>query len=217
MDPSPIRRALASLEGLALGDALGERFFGHPPEVAARISGRRLPEPVWRWTDDTLMACSIVEVLASHGEASPPALATSFAHRFDARRGYGAAAAGLLDRIRRGAADWRSAGDLFDGSGSFGNGAAMRVAPLGAYHCDDLERVAAEADRSAIPTHTHSEGRAGAVAVAVAAALSARGGHLGPATEAGAFLLAVAERTPDDTRVRRGLERAARMPPSDHS
>ena len=62
------------------------------------------------------------------------------------------------------------AASLFEGQGSFGNGAAMRVAPLGAYFADDLERVVEQARRSAEVTHAHPEGVAGAIGIAVAAA-----------------------------------------------
>jgi ADP-ribosylglycohydrolase len=69
---------------------------------------------------------------------------------------------------------WReAAGRLFGGQGSCGNGAAMRVAPLGAYFAGDPARAASEAARSAEVTHTHTEGVAGAVVVAVAAAQAA--------------------------------------------
>ena len=50
-----------------------------------------------------------------------------------------------------------------------GNGAAMRVAPLGAYFADDPEQIVSQASASAAITHGHVEGRAGAIAVAVAA------------------------------------------------
>ena len=60
---------------------------------------------------------------------------------------------------------------LFGGEGSFGNGAAMRVAPLGAYFADELDAVVEQASFSAEVTHSHPEGIAGAIAVAVAAAL----------------------------------------------
>jgi ADP-ribosylglycohydrolase len=61
---------------------------------------------------------------------------------------------------------------LFHGVGSFGNGAAMRVAPIGAYFADDLQAVVQNADNSAEVTHAHPEGIAGAVAVAVATAVA---------------------------------------------
>lgn len=67
--------------------------------------------------------------------------------------------------------DWRTlAPAVFDGRGSYGNGGAMRVAPLGAYFADDIEAVRLYARSSAEVTHSHPEGQAGAVAVAAAAA-----------------------------------------------
>jgi ADP-ribosylglycohydrolase len=48
--------------------------------------------------------------------------------------------------------------DSFGGNGSFGNGAAMRVAPLGAYFAADPDRAAAEARLQAEITHSHVEG-----------------------------------------------------------
>lgn len=55
--------------------------------------------------------------------------------------------------------------------GSMGNGAAMRVAPIGAYFADDLDKVLSHARASAEVTHGHREGIAGAMATAVASAL----------------------------------------------
>lgn len=172
------RLALArrSLLGLAVGDAFGETMFRDPTEVARRIAKRLIePRRPWRWTDDTAMALSIVEVLARHGQIDVDALAEAFAMRWmaDPHRGYGHGAFTLLARISHGAS-WRSeAPRLFHGQGSFGNGAAMRAAPLGAYFSDDLDRVRLQALRSAEPTHAHPDGAAGAVAVAIAAALAA--------------------------------------------
>jgi len=55
-----------------------------------------------------------------------------------------------------GGAKWRdTAANAFGGQGSMGNGGAMRVAPLGAYFADDLERCATEARASSLVTHTH--------------------------------------------------------------
>ncbi|OGS33027.1 MAG: hypothetical protein A2218_07800 [Elusimicrobia bacterium RIFOXYA2_FULL_53_38] len=57
---------------------------------------------------------------------------------------------------------------------SFGNGAAMRVSPIG-FLCDTLEEVLAEARKSAEPTHNHPEGVKGAQATAAAVFLARRG------------------------------------------
>jgi len=129
-----------SLTALAMGDAFGERFFGHPSTVLMLIEERALPsQPVWKWTDDTAMAISIVDVLAEFQTIDQDALATLFAQRYvaDRLRGYGGGAHCLLEAIALGS-PWRVESEgLFGGSGSYGNGGAMRAAPIGAYFCDD--------------------------------------------------------------------------------
>ncbi|MEU0334640.1 ADP-ribosylglycohydrolase family protein [Streptomyces sp. NPDC006193] len=165
-----LERALASLRGLAVGDALGSQFF--VPVHHPLLKRRELPAGPWQWTDDTEMACSVVAVLAAHQRIDQDALARSFAGHHDADRGYGAAVSRLLRLVREGE-DWRElAAGLFNGQGSWGNGAAMRIAPLGAWYADDPEQAAHQAEISAYPTHQHREAVAGAVAVAAAAALA---------------------------------------------
>jgi ADP-ribosylglycohydrolase len=84
------------------------------------------------------MACSVYRVLADHGTIDQDALAADFAGRHDFDRGYGPATNRMLRLVREGG-DWRTlSAELFDGKGSWGNGAAMRVAPLGAWFADDL-------------------------------------------------------------------------------
>jgi ADP-ribosylglycohydrolase len=170
-----IEAARTSLLGLSVGDAFGSMLDGYGAELAQRAAKRLISmKRPWRWTDDTAMAISIVEVLAQHGAIDVDALADAFVRRFEREpnRGYGAGAHGLLSRVSLGAA-WRDeVGRMFGGKGSFGNGAAMRAAPIGAFFASDLERVRVEALRSAEPTHAHRDGAAGAVAVAIAAALA---------------------------------------------
>ncbi|MEV5609627.1 ADP-ribosylglycohydrolase family protein [Streptomyces sp. NPDC052225] len=174
VDSSPDRRldrALSSLRGLSVGDALGSQFF--VPENYPLLKSRALPDGVWEWTDDTEMACSVVAVLAAHGRIDQDDLARSFAEHHDFDRGYGPAVNRLLRQIREGG-DWRAlASALFKGQGSWGNGAAMRIAPLGAYYADDPEQATHQAEISAYPTHQHREAVVGAMAVAAAAALVA--------------------------------------------
>jgi ADP-ribosylglycohydrolase len=118
------------------------------------------------------MALSVVETLARHGRIDQDALAHSFGARFERGRGYGAAMYELLPQLRAGV-PWRAAArSLFGGQGSYGNGGAMRIAPLGAYFADDLPAAAEQAALAAEVTHAHPEAVAGAVAVAVAAALT---------------------------------------------
>jgi ADP-ribosylglycohydrolase len=198
-----MQRALMSLEGLAIGDAIGEMLAYRHAE-AGTIIQRGLPAGPWFHTDDTEMAISIVEVLNLYGFIHQDALARRFAWRFerDPDRGYGSATRRQLSEILRGA-KWReTAASIFGGQGSMGNGAAMRVAPLGAYFADDLGRVADEARATAIVTHTHSEGIAGAIAVAIGAAAASQ--QHGQPEDRSAFFDAVSEFTPA-SRVRRGI------------
>jgi len=58
---------------------------------------------------------------------------------------------------------------MFGGNGSHGNGAAMRVSPLGAWFADDVDRSIQQAALSAEVTHTHPEAQIGAIATALAA------------------------------------------------
>ena len=171
---TPIARAKLSLEGLSVGDAFGERFFGPEELVTMLIQARAEPARIWRYTDDTEMALSIVEMLEREGAVDQDALGEAFARRMDPARGYGAGAHRILQAIRDGRGWRRESRANFRGLGSFGNGAAMRVAPLGAFFADDLERCVREAHLSAEVTHAHAEGLAGAIAVAVAAALAWR-------------------------------------------
>src|SRR5688572_1770148 len=92
-----LARARLSLEGLSVGDAFGERFFS--PHAFERP--RELPPPPWRYTDDTVMAVSIVATLACHGRIDQDELAKAFAARYaaDDRRGYGSGAHLLLMQI----------------------------------------------------------------------------------------------------------------------
>ncbi|MFE3591264.1 ADP-ribosylglycohydrolase family protein [Streptomyces niveus] len=200
--------ARRSLEALALGDAFGERWFPlfrdrsrAYAEIKARVTPQESP---WHWTDDTAMALAVQQVLDQGGFIDQDALALCFARTFDADqgRGYRHGMHILLPQLLVEPASWRTlAPTLFDG-GSLGNGAAMRVAPLGAWFADDLERVVEQATLSAEVTHAHPQGIAGAVAVAVAAALSARGGLT---------IEAVHEATPQGP-VRDGLARAVDVP-----
>ncbi|MEU1279981.1 ADP-ribosylglycohydrolase family protein [Streptomyces sp. NPDC005805] len=164
-------RALDSLRGLSVGDALGSQFF--VPSHYPLLKRRELPPPDWQWTDDTEMACSVLAVLARHDRVDQDALARSFAEHHDFDRGYGPAVNRLLRLVREGG-DWRELSSaLFKGQGSWGNGSAMRIAPLGAWYADDPEQATHQAEISSYPTHQHREAVVGAMAVAAAAALAA--------------------------------------------
>jgi ADP-ribosylglycohydrolase len=198
-----LQRARLSLLGLSLGDAFGSQFF--VPANRHHLTSRSLPPAPWQWTDDTQMACSVYLTLVTHQAIDQDALALSFATRHDFDRGYGPATGRLLRLVRDGG-DWRAlAAALFDGAGSWGNGAAMRVAPLGAFFADDPAEAARQAALSATVTHAHPEAVAGAIAVAVAAA-HASSGPLPP----GPFIDRILAHVPPG-KVHDGIAEARRM------
>lgn len=201
--------AVAAMRGLALGDAFGETWLLQPAdELEAALEQRRLPDGPWPWTDDTAMALSLLAVLDRHGHTDQGALAAAFAESYaaDPNRSYGGSMHQVLRAFGAGE-DWAVVTRRqFDGMGSWGNGAAMRVAPLGAWYAGDLDAAVAEAARSAEVTHAHPEAVAGAVAVAVAAALSVGG------IPGGDLVAAVADRVPG-TEVGSRLRRVTRMAP----
>jgi ADP-ribosylglycohydrolase len=208
-----LERAKGSLDGLSVGDAFGELFFRR---ALPHASQGDLPPGPWRWTDDTHEALSIVEVLAAKGRIDQDRLAQALAQRFarDPYRGYGGGARQLLGQMATGA-DWREVAPRLFVSGSYGNGASMRVAPVGGYFAGDPQRAAEEAQRAAVVTHAHPEGQAGAMAVAAAAAVAAvpavAGGAGQPSLAGRAFLDAVLPYVPEGL-TRQGIVHAGDIP-----
>lgn len=171
---------LGCLLGQAIGDGLGAPFEGLFDDIIYRMGPadeivRNPREDVLYYTDDTQMAIGVAETLIQCGEIDEESLSASFAANYDPARGYGPGARRILEAVRDGG-DWRALATSVFPDGSLGNGAAMRAAPIGLLFCDDLDRVAEQAERSAMPTHTHPIGIDGARLLAVAVALAVRGG-----------------------------------------
>jgi ADP-ribosylglycohydrolase len=202
-----------SLEGLAIGDALGEMLAYNHANARERVDQGLMAGP-WFHTDDTEMALSIYEVLARSGSIDPDELAIRFSERFrrDPDRGYGSMARMILRQILAGES-WRTAAQsAFSGLGSMGNGGAMRVAPLGAYFADEPDStLRAEATLSAMVTHAHPEGKAGAIAVAAATAAAWRSRNESKDSAAKTLFQSALDLTPEgETRI--GIRRAMGCP-----
>lgn len=208
-----MERVRLSLDGLGLGDALGEMLSYQAHSAPERLAQDELPAGPWFHTDDTEMAISLAQVLKAHGRIHQDALAKRFIRRFerDPDRGYGKMTRIQLREIMAGA-KWReTAANAFGGQGSMGNGGAMRVAPVGAYFADDLDRCAEEARASSVVTHTHPEGIAGAIAVAVAAGMASRLSRE-PAPNRSRSLFNEVLRLTPESQVRRGIFLASQTP-----
>ncbi|WP_196890508.1 ADP-ribosylglycohydrolase family protein [Aureivirga marina] len=168
--------AKKSLLGTSIGDAFGESFFGETDLILKHIQERKIPKTTWEFTDDTVMAIAVFEQLRWFQKINQDELAKLFSrnHEKDVNRGYGATARRILREIGEGG-NWKEISqNVFEGMGSMGNGASMRVSSIGAYFFDDLEKVKSEAIKSAEITHSNIEGITGAIAVSVATALATR-------------------------------------------
>lgn len=175
--PSLDDRFAGCMLGLALGDALGARWEGHPPEsiaqrfrTAADFIAHLPPGELW-YTDDGQMMIGVAEALLTSGCIDDRVLCERFARNYVPERGYGRGARVILEAMLEGDDHRQLAANYFPG-GSFGNGAAMRVAPVGLMFRHDHARLWEQARLSALPTHTHPLGIEGAQLLALAVALA---------------------------------------------
>lgn len=159
------------LMGVAIGDAFGAPFEGagavsHAQWLKLAEGSERL-----RFTDDTHMTFGMIESLLATDGFDPDHTARIFARDYESEpwRGYGAGPPQIFARIAEGAT-WQEAAQQVYPGGSFGNGGAMRVAPVGLYFHTDLERAAEVGRQSAAITHAHQLGQEGAAAQSVAIA-----------------------------------------------
>ncbi len=181
-----IALAKRALLGVSIGDAFGDSFFGDEDVIFQHLDARTIPTTKWEFTDDTVMSLSVFEELEAYGSIDQDKLIQRFitCHDLDPQRGYGATLRRVLREIQAGE-NWKTVSEsVFEGQGSMGNGAAMRVCSIGAYYYNDLQKVKKLATLSAEVTHAHPEAIAGAVAVATATALATamklNNGHLSP-------------------------------------
>src|SRR3954471_19656749 len=94
-------RARLALDGLSVGDALGETCFQPDNFDALLDDPRATARGPWPWTDDTAMALGIYEVLDEHGHIDQDRLARVFGRKYAAApwRGYGGGAHRLLSQL----------------------------------------------------------------------------------------------------------------------
>ena len=194
----------APVEGVdcdRIAELLGEIETLPAPEAELRravlglIAGAELPPGAARYTDDTQMTIGLAESLIACGGFDGADLARRFSENFEPHRGYGPGAALLMVEFRRGAPWDEPAGKLFRGQGSFGNGAAMRAAPVGLFARRDAYRMRHLAENTAKVTHTHPLGVAGCVLQSAAVAVASRS-EPGEDFDPLAFLDAVEESAP---------------------
>jgi poly(ADP-ribose) glycohydrolase ARH3 len=154
-----------ALLGVALGDAVGERAFFvargvRDPIAVIRDEAARIK--TLGYTDDTAMTLALADALAARGAVDGQHLGDVFAARWreEPWRGYASGPPLLFERAARTGIPYEAlARELAGGEGSLGNGAAMRVAPVGLFfHDAGDDALYEQAARSARVTHAHPLG-----------------------------------------------------------
>jgi poly(ADP-ribose) glycohydrolase ARH3 len=166
------------LLGLAIGDALGGKVEAQDAEsIRSRFATVEQliaypQDEIW-YTDDTQMAIGVAETLVAYGEIREGPLCRAFADNYVPSRGYGWGARAVLEAIASGR-DHREVAERHFPGGSYGNGAAMRVAPVGLVFRNDPARLREQSRLSASPTHRHPLGIEGAQLLALAVGIASR-------------------------------------------
>ena len=169
-------KCIGSLLGTAVGDILGAGVEGYSREEILNTyrevrhflhSGREFG----CYTDDTEMTVALAQSILACGGVDAEHCAGAYAGFYTPWRGYGAGAHAALNALAQGV-DYKETGYLMFKSGSFGNGGAMRIAPVGLVYCNKNDAELKKAVYDAVMcTHLHPEGIDGALVQAKAVAL----------------------------------------------
>lgn len=164
---------LGCLVGAAVGDGLGSWREGR--RRANRKEIELLAENLEQltYTDDTHMTIGVAESLIENKGFDGERMVKTFIRNYEAEpwRGYGPGPPRIFRMIERGEPWHTAANKLYEG-GSFGNGSAMRVAPIGLLYSNSTENLREIAYKSSIITHSHELGKEGAALQAYAVALA---------------------------------------------
>ncbi len=157
--------------GCFLGDAFGSGFEGmNPSKARFHIDSlsKRLPR---NYTDDTDMTLALAESIVQTGGVNPEDIAKQFSLHCDLTRGYAIGTIQAVLALRAGLL-WDQVARIVFENGSFGNGAAMRVSPVGLFYHHDPDSLEEAAIKQANITHPHPLGQWGAVMQACSVGLA---------------------------------------------
>ena len=156
---------------------MGAPFQGKPAEELSRQyrDAQDLianpPPGELRYTDDTQMAIGVAETLVKCGRINERELCKRLVANYLPERGYGAGRKVVLEAMSE-ERDYKALAANHYPGGSFGNGAAMRVAPVGLMFRHNQQQLWREARLSALPTHLHPLGIEGAQVLALAVGIA---------------------------------------------
>lgn len=196
MTPSQIitDRVRGCMVGAVLGDCLGapvectywsgiskkavrKRFDAYKEKGSDQVVEN---QSLMRYTDDTAMARQVALSLIDNNGLVVTDLAKRFVEEYkkEPRRGYGQSVGEVFRKLEltNFATEnevFKPASEQFDGSGSYGNGAPMRVHPIGLFGKTMLE-VEKMAEKQAKLTHAHNGGIMGGILQATAVHLATK-------------------------------------------
>jgi len=153
------------LFGTFIGDAIGAAFEGRSPDDIPPLDFNYVIEnPARMYTDDTQMTISVFEEMIENGDIERYSLIQRFLWRFAPWRRYGGGMLNVIEKWRDGQDLDAAASSVYNREGNFGNGAAIRVAPISAFfQIDEAEELDKSVRLCSSVTHTHPYGISGAL------------------------------------------------------
>jgi len=164
---------LGALIGTGVGDALGAFFEGRREIEVGEIEAIAERQQILTYTDDAHMMIGVAESLIGIGGFDGEDMARTFMKNYELEpfRGYGPGPPYIFRLMKAGAAWDEVAQRLYHG-GSYGNGSAMRIAPIGVFYHDNPAMLREVVYKSSQITHAHNLGKEGAALQAYAIALA---------------------------------------------
>nr|XP_023017285.1 poly(ADP-ribose) glycohydrolase ARH3-like [Leptinotarsa decemlineata] len=170
-----------SLLGSLIGDCTGSPYEGDTFTNGDKIILQRyfdkLEEPNFKapfkpYTDDTAMMKSVAKFLIDKPEPDYKFLAKLFVNEYfkQPKRGYGENVVDVFHKLRNSKFEdvFKPAREQFLGSGSYGNGGAMRIAPIALYCHSNYKTMLEIAANATKLTHTNILGVNGALLQCIA-------------------------------------------------
>jgi poly(ADP-ribose) glycohydrolase ARH3 len=169
-------KCIGSLLGTAVGDILGAGVEGYSREMIQGTYGElrnflSTGRGFGCYTDDTEMTLALAQSIVDCNGMDAQYCARAYAAYYNPWRGYGGGAHAVMKALKQGA-DYRKTGVMMFKDGSYGNGGAMRIAPVGLVYGNKTNEELRKAVVDALLcTHVHPEGIDGAVIQAKAVGL----------------------------------------------
>lgn len=180
------QRARGAVLGAIFGDCLGAEFeyawravpvenvISYFESIQKKAQNKEMGKGQALYTDDSCMTFDLGLSLVKHKEFNPQDVARNFSETFFAsssQRFYG----GNVTTVFRELKKVNYCGDVyepatrqFNGSGSYGNGSAMRVSPVPLFHHNNINGIVKLAGEQSKITHTNPLGVNGAILQALA-------------------------------------------------